>query len=67
MYSTTKQSGKIFSAAWSPDSQRFATGSLDGSVAVWCLDTKFDKSNSHYEKCKFTPITFLSIIFVHNL
>lgn len=50
VYKTTKQNGKIFCVSWSPDSQHFATGSLDGSIAVWCLDPKYDKSNSHFEK-----------------
>lgn len=44
VYKTTKQTGRLFTVAWSPDSQHFATGSLDGSIVVWCLDPKFDKS-----------------------
>ncbi|KAH3707761.1 hypothetical protein DPMN_067176 [Dreissena polymorpha] len=43
MFRNTKQTGKIFSLDWSPNSQYYATGSLDGSLAVWCLDTAFNK------------------------
>ncbi|XP_045189751.1 WD repeat-containing protein 1-like [Mercenaria mercenaria] len=50
VYKTTKQTGRIYCLAWSPESRQFATGSLDGSLAVWCLEPKYDKSLSHYEK-----------------
>lgn len=40
----TKQTGKIFSLAWAPDSQHFATGSLDGSIVVWGLEKSFSRS-----------------------
>lgn len=40
---TTKQTGRLYCISWSPNSQFFSTGSLDGSIAIWCLETKYDK------------------------
>ena len=52
MYESTKQTGKMFSLAWAPDSQHFATGSLDGSIVVWGLETGFGKNTVCYIKGK---------------
>lgn len=45
IYKHTKQTGRLFTVAWSPDSQHFATGSLDGSIVVWCLEPNYGKSD----------------------
>lgn len=48
IYQIGKQTGRIFTLAWNPNSQYFATGSLDGSIVIWCLDPSYTKSCACY-------------------
>ncbi|WAR21465.1 WDR1-like protein [Mya arenaria] len=61
----TKQTAKIFSLDWAPNSQYFATGSLDGSFVVWCLSTVFGKEQvcsrmDAHKKCSVSSLAWLS-------